>query len=359
MNSRNLLAKDYKAPLTMASIDDQRQFVSLAEAYIASLRDRSNGVRLLDTNRKTGFLGLIVSARSMLGIYDELVALPSSQRPFLLTYKVSQDHIELLFSVIRSKGGFNNNPTARQFKAAYKRLLVHHEIHNVGTGNCLALDCTLILNTSGQTIGRQIVLDATSLRSNPDLPLPALEASDENNDESAFTVHDPVQLSAFVEDVVIYLAGFVCLKLRKSSKCFQCALALTFDSIAPESALLYIKSNVGLSQPPNDVVFLCKRAETCLRAVQVNEKILKRKALLQYLICKVLRDVAGTVLFECLNDHVLDQSPEENHSILLTKSVVSLYFTIRLHHIAALHNDNRAGKRVRHKLTKLILFKNE
>ena len=29
---------------------------------------------------------------------------------YLLTYKFSQDHIELLFSCIRAKGGWNNNP---------------------------------------------------------------------------------------------------------------------------------------------------------------------------------------------------------------------------------------------------------
>lgn len=34
------------------------------------------------------------------------------------TYKLSQDHLEMLFSVIRSHGGCNNNPTANQFKTA-------------------------------------------------------------------------------------------------------------------------------------------------------------------------------------------------------------------------------------------------
>jgi len=37
---------------------------------------------------------------------------------YLLTYKFSQDHIELFFGAVRSTGGFNNNPTA------YKRLLM-------------------------------------------------------------------------------------------------------------------------------------------------------------------------------------------------------------------------------------------
>lgn len=40
---------------------------------------------------------------------------------YFLTYKISQDHIEMFFSAIRSKGGYNNNPTAKQFEDAYKR----------------------------------------------------------------------------------------------------------------------------------------------------------------------------------------------------------------------------------------------
>jgi hypothetical protein len=39
---------------------------------------------------------------------------------YVPAYKVSLDHLELFFSSIRSAGGWNNNPTARQFTAAYK-----------------------------------------------------------------------------------------------------------------------------------------------------------------------------------------------------------------------------------------------
>ena len=44
-----------------------------------------------------------------------------------LTYKLSQDHLELFFSAVRAAGGFNN-PTAQQFMAAYKRLLLRSTI---------------------------------------------------------------------------------------------------------------------------------------------------------------------------------------------------------------------------------------
>jgi len=48
---------------------------------------------------------------------------------YLLTFKLNQDHLEIFFSALRSRGGFNNNPNAQQFKAAYKRLMVIKLMH--------------------------------------------------------------------------------------------------------------------------------------------------------------------------------------------------------------------------------------
>jgi len=67
---------------------------------------------------------------------------------FLPFYKLSQDHIELLFGSIRAHGGHNNNPTARQFKSAFKKLLIHAEVRDGGLGNCIPLEQIGILNWS-------------------------------------------------------------------------------------------------------------------------------------------------------------------------------------------------------------------
>jgi DNA transposase THAP9 len=71
---------------------------------------------------------------------------------FILTYKFSQDYIEMLFSAIRAKGGFNNNPTVSQFEAAYKSIIVHSEIKSSSSANCMALDDTTILRVSSSNI---------------------------------------------------------------------------------------------------------------------------------------------------------------------------------------------------------------
>lgn len=60
---------------------------------------------------------------------------------FLITHKISQDHLET-FIAVWSKGGYNDNPTCRQFQAAYKRLLVHNSIVGSVNGNCSILENT-------------------------------------------------------------------------------------------------------------------------------------------------------------------------------------------------------------------------
>jgi len=52
----------------------------------------------------------------------------------LLTYKLSQDHLEHFFGLIRARFGANNNPTPLQFKNTYRRLLLgitNNIVHNV------------------------------------------------------------------------------------------------------------------------------------------------------------------------------------------------------------------------------------
>ncbi|KAG8178273.1 hypothetical protein JTE90_015684 [Oedothorax gibbosus] len=47
---------------------------------------------------------------------------------------------------ILSHGGHNNNPTAKQFKSAYVRLLAHHQVMTSDSANCSILDNTIIVN---------------------------------------------------------------------------------------------------------------------------------------------------------------------------------------------------------------------
>ena len=56
---------------------------------------------------------------------------------YLLTYKYSQDHVELLFSCIRSRGGWNNNPSSFQLKYALRKMLLRNAVTASKYANCI------------------------------------------------------------------------------------------------------------------------------------------------------------------------------------------------------------------------------
>ena len=72
--------------------------------------------------RKTGFIGFLVGIKSVQGMFHDLVESPNPPLRYLLTYKFSQDHLELFFGAVRAAGGCNNNPTAYNFLSIYKTL---------------------------------------------------------------------------------------------------------------------------------------------------------------------------------------------------------------------------------------------
>jgi non-receptor tyrosine kinase TNP-like protein len=118
-----------------------------ATSYLRNLKMTDN-TKLVESNRKIGFLGFIIGAKSIELLYKKYIDCSTPLLNYLFTYKLSQDHLEMFFSAIRSRGGYNNNPSARQFETAYKRLLVHAEIKSSTSANVMALDDTPILQVS-------------------------------------------------------------------------------------------------------------------------------------------------------------------------------------------------------------------
>jgi len=73
------------------------------------------GVDLWISRRKTFILGFATAIKSILEIFKKLLA-NQSFLYIILTYKFSQDYIELFFSNIRGRFGHNDNPNCLQFK---------------------------------------------------------------------------------------------------------------------------------------------------------------------------------------------------------------------------------------------------
>lgn len=371
LNSRNPVAKGYKAPMRPSNKSFWEPFLHEASAYIATLTF-TDGKLVTESRRKTPFIGFITAIKSVLSLFDTLVQNAKGEdgpMKYMLTYKLSQDHLELFFGAVRSACGCNNNPTVRQFMAAYKRLLMRHEIKG-GSGNVVMQDNTTILYTTKNSIDRRNTTTDTLNVSN--IKRYDLDMEDAEDDFDATDIPKPVdQISPYKQAAIGYIAGYVVRMVRKHINCPTCtsalvsnatkAIVLTREIHTANQQLINTKDRGGLVRPSQDVVLVCEATEVCFqRLINSNAgKLPQAKGIVQSIVSVVLKDVAFKAAFDTLYEHMLDSTPDNNHIFSLIKCISSSYCKIRLHHLAKTFTEKLTGPKVRKQLTKLVLFKHQ
>lgn len=356
LNSGSKFGKKYKAAMTPENKDQWMQWFDEAEEYLASLTETANNGKLIvDGPRKRGFLGFIVCLRSAKQIFERLVENEGSLK-YLLTYKLSQDHIEMFFGSIRRRNGCNNNPTCRIFKSAYKRLVVYNEICSTENSNVVDQFDLKILKVSSRRKNQTEICDVDNISFNDNL---LIDCSD------SFLIDSSEMLDALISDhnyaimsssdlsksmICEYMAGFVARKLRIITKCDVCCDAIigTNDDLA-RYAFLELKQEGGLTIPSDGVVKICKITERLIREISPDlsldlNYLLSKNIPLRVAIC--VAGMAGVDLFPSLNEHIFNLPLDNNHINELIKVVAKTYLDIRVHHAAKMENlKNGASSR--------------
>lgn len=352
LNSRNMFAKYiYKRPLSPSTKSIFFRFLEDAIIYIKSLR--LHGIPLLSSGRKTGFLGFIICAESLRGIYNLYVECETPLLKYIISYKFSQDHLEIFFSIIRSRGGHNNNPTARQFEATYKKLLIHAQIKGADTANAVALDATTILSCTSRCslVGNDDNFHISDMNT---VQIPDI-ANYQINDHDYVSSSD-WHLTDYVVDVVEYIAGFVVKSVKTKVTCSKCLRIM--ESESSQSSLQMRKKYGRLINASWFVAEICKYAERYFRYMNKSKNIFNQKIgnVIVILINVTIENIPSRI-YDLFGDHIFDEEPLENHSLGLVKLILKNYFNMRLHYECNKKQDNVC--RIRHRLTKNILFQNQ
>ena len=258
LNTRNPCAKGYKAALRINNKGLWLPFLDEASNYIKGLKNVT-GVPMHKTKRKTGFVGFLVAIESVKLLFTELVERDEAPMNYLLTYKFNQDHLELFFGAIRSADGFSNNPTAQQFTAAYKRLLMRSTIEG-GKGNCQKLDPTSILhiiNDTCNTNKEDVSITSAALIRKYDLT----ERSPISDHD--YAIPNTSNLSEFKQASISYIAGYVAKMAEKKILCMPCCKALGSVNHQAESIFLKLKDRGSLFKPTQSVITICEETEKC------------------------------------------------------------------------------------------------
>jgi len=120
--------------------------------------------------------------------------------------------------------------------------------------------------------------------------------------------------------------------------------------------LVCLNSRGGLIKQSRDVVVLCKTAEQIFKSYQYKLSNIRNDPI-HYSITKSMSKIQICKMFNCISDHILNQSPLNNHLLQLIHLALKTYFTVRLHHS---DNTTREPKqRIRSFLTKTVHFKNQ
>lgn len=132
--------------------------------------------------------------RSILELAKELFNIEQPLKYFL-PYKCSQDHLELFFSSIRSRGGWNNNPNTLQLRWALRQLLFKNSFKSSASTNCCDFNVTESI-TAFQFTNQGM----NENKENENNELFLTYAFHELEDHSS---------SYYIENVLYYISGFV------------------------------------------------------------------------------------------------------------------------------------------------------
>lgn len=363
LNSRNPLAKGYKGPMRPANAHIWQPFLETAKTYLLSITN-ATGQLMYTTKRKTPFLGLVCTVQSLQSMYSQYVGKDGAVLKYLLTYKVSQDHIELFFGALRSSCGSNNNPTVRQFTAAYKRLLMRHNVQG-GLGNVVVQDETRILNVTLDSIQVEGSVQQDTL----DMAVARLydlsERSPLQYEHDYADVPNSSILNEYKHAVVGYIAGYVVRMVKKKVHCAECQIALMASEVDPiegsiGAQFINLKNRGGLVKPSSSVLTVCEETEKCFQRMyaMVGNNLPQTRHFLPA-ITNVVLSAVGHKCFASLETHMFDSTVDNNHVFNLIKCIAQCYSNIRLHHLAKQKTFAVSGATVRKELSKLILFKHQ
>ena len=272
LNSRNPVARGFKQPLRLATQERWTAVLKSTAEYLLALK-ASNGQLLRLHRRKTFVLGFVMTIKSTIVLANSLLQCPLNPFKFLLTYKFSQDHIELLFSCIRSKGGWNNNPNVLQFKYALRSMLLRNKITASNSANRQIFEQNAVIP----------VFSGDSFETSPTVA--NLEVESELESENILRQLDTMQHTLYIDNILYYISGFIVAKLIKKINCQSCKESLLgdvarsdhtycpgYDEVHGPAVFTSFVNNGGLTIPSPSVFKVVACAEKVFKVHVCKEK---------------------------------------------------------------------------------------
>lgn len=339
LNSRDPYGKHFKGPINKNNLLKSIEQLEYCYDYLSQLKIEE--ILVLKHSRKTFALGFMSDINSIKILAERL--LQQLDFKYILTYKFSQDHLELLFACIRSRGGYNNNPNVKQFQWALRKLMFRNSVEAPQGTNCISFD-----NNHQHSV--MSFVESAALAEN--------ENDDENhlNDiENLKSLINNCQSSYYKDNVLYYLCGFIVRKIDAKLNCEECCRLLIDDNsnLSSYTHFTDFVSKGKLLRASSDVFKLVKFMHNHLLLCESKNNDLDVKRMI-LLACRIF---GGNIFKGHLSNN--DYS-EDSHEIKLIKLIGHLFYKVMCCHHARNKTSNETFSKLgmRQKLNKLILFSN-
>ena len=123
-------------------------------AFLREHLDFLSKLKTIECKELPCIYGWKISINALFGLWQHLKK--EEKFWFILTGRQNQDCVENLFSIIRGKGGFCDNPDVEQFKAAFKYLIADKLFVQSDTNNSKVDNDTILLNISNVAMAKYI-----------------------------------------------------------------------------------------------------------------------------------------------------------------------------------------------------------
>jgi len=332
LNSRSINCIESKKALCKENIEEIKLFTNHFCTYIKGpkiIESDNNFIPVLQSKRKTGFIGFIVSLNSLLQLYSTLIV--SNKLSHIKAYKLSQDHLELFFCSVCSHGVFNNNPTVRQFRSAYKKLVIRTtDMKQFNTGNCILLEDIDILHYSSSD------------------PVTVLNNNSTNINSDKIEEEEHLQnINSFIMDHDYILSHSDYSFIYFSKSCFLNSFISLKNKVDDRGGLIY---------PSDSVINICFKTEKVLKKYSYRIKAVIKLQIQSEVLTHFLYN---SNLFASLKTHSHEtRSLLNDHITLLIKSITSTYVNLKIDYtLKTITKHHRPSLRMWY--NKLTIFKGQ
>lgn len=338
----------FKAPISPQNKETFFKYIDESIAYMGNLKLSKTGKSILKTKSKIPFLGFSICLKNFRTFYLEYVE-QTAVLPYVMTFRFSQDHLELLFACIRQMFGCNDNPSAKQFESAWRRLLGNHQITASESANCQnnSVEFLTVLNSSSRKENNSKLKEGTDVLGNDT----AVVEGELDEDEYDYLQSDETMESHMIAySASIIQNNVIEGKWHFKIKCEDCLRAFAEDEIM-EDELLELKMKTKNLRPLSRSTF-----DICLATEKLMERYLFDPEKYNKLPDECLQILRYDELFPLSN---FNEHTELNHKKALITLIIKMYIKKRQEFISKCKTLAAHDNLVRCKLKKIIHFKGQ